>query len=69
MAINQERLYLQRRARDELAMKDRAAGIEARISHQLLAGYYIDACKTCAHGRTEECADCTLQELCDPATS
>ncbi len=69
MAVNDERLYLRRRARDELAMTIRAASIEAKHSHNLLTGYYIEACKACAHGRTGECVDCTLQMLCNPDTA
>ncbi|CAN5492650.1 hypothetical protein BH10PSE14_BH10PSE14_45230 [soil metagenome] len=64
MAIS-ERLYFQRRARQELESAMRADSIEAETSHALLAGLHLRHCSACIPGKSRECSACALVHICD----
>jgi hypothetical protein len=64
MAIG-ERLYFQRRARQEIESAMRADSIEAETAHALLAGLHLRYCTACATGKTCECVGCALVHVCD----
>ncbi|OYY91767.1 MAG: hypothetical protein B7Y45_02025 [Sphingomonas sp. 28-66-16] len=65
MAINLERQYLSRRAREELKAVEEAACVEAASAHKKLERLYIEECIACDHGRTDECIECDLRAQCD----
>jgi len=59
-----DRLYFQRRAREEIQSARRADSVEAEIAHAGLANLHLRCCAACAEGKTSECRGCTLANLC-----
>jgi hypothetical protein len=67
MPSSDERLYFKARALKERTMVASAACHEAAIAHGVLQLHYVHECAACVHGRTQACADCALESLCENA--
>jgi len=62
--IDNDRLYFQRRAREEIESAMRADSVEAEIAHAGLANLHLRCCVACAAAKTSACRGCILANIC-----
>lgn len=63
--VEDERLYLTRRAGCELEATLRATCIESEIAHNSMTRTYLAQCRSCDRQRTAVCVTCIFRHVCE----